>query len=87
MVDIRDIVNVVEFRFRDFKLYLAYTYNSGSKFSYCIYASGGIRIGFVIFYRSGVSYVCGKLTEFINYGNLDIDILVGFFLCEAYYND
>ena len=90
--DVEDLICIVKLRFSDFGLVFKYDirrtnnsvcyevhYDSQSK-------AGSILVGSIVFYNDYLRcYLKYNEKHLYYYDNLDIDILVGLFLCEAYY--
>ena len=85
MVD--DIIEIVKDRFEDFDLYMFLVYIDHN--SYRVYQDNK-RIGCITFYSDCINIeiytVAIVIYDTIYYADIDVDILAGYFLCEAFYN-
>ena len=84
-----DIIDAIMDRFNDFNMYFQHFDESGYDF-HIIYNTyhHDKYVGEIIFYDTFLTF---RYTNFIDnyftvcYDDLDIDVLVGLFLCEVYY--
>ena len=92
---INDIIEILKNRFNDFGLHMCKAHTDNCYTYFVRYDNR--QAGLIVFYDDNISYMCNVLGRerpkdkpklvysHVNYSDLDADVLVGLFLCEAIY--